>query len=443
MQVAIIRPGPVTGKFVNPYIARRLGKEPVTYLHPSFKPFLERTLGVPLFQEQVMKIGMVAANLTGGEAEELRKAMGGKRSEFIIAGLKTRLHEGMTANGFDAAAQEEVMRVLATVKEFMFPESHAHSFASIAYSSAYTRHHYPAAYTCALFNNQPMGFYSPATIVNDAKRHRVKILPIDVQRSDWFCTLEELSEQDRVRYAGRHAVRMGMKYVKGLGQKVADAIAEARLLDGPYASEYDLRRRISPIKKSELTLLAKAGAFNWTGEKHHRRTALWNAERAGQSAGPLFDHIRDEYELEAASPLRSMTTEERLVADFESTGVTLGPHPMAYHRLEMNAAGVLPAASLRGVPDGTYARIAGAVIARQRPGTAEGFIFLSLEDETGISNAIINPQLYEQNRATVTFGKFLRVDGVLQNQDGVINVRASAVHLLALSGVDVRSHDFH
>ena len=390
-----------------------------------------------------MKIGMVAANLTGGEAEELRKAMGGKRSESIIAGLKTRLHEGMTANGFDAAAQEEVMRVLATVKEFMFPESHAHSFASIAYSSAYTRHHYPAAYTCALFNNQPMGFYSPATIANDAKRHGVKIVPIDVQRSDWFCTLEELSEDDRTRFAGRYAVRMGLKYVKGLRQRVADAITEARLLDGPYASEYDLRRRVSSIKKPELTLLAKAGAFNWTGEKHHRRTALWNAERAGQSAGPLFEHIRDEYELQIVSPLRPMTTEERLVADFGSTGVTLGPHPMAYHRAEMNAAGVLPAASLRGMPDGTYARIAGAVIARQRPGTAEGFIFLSLEDETGISNAIINPQLYERNRITVTRGKFLRVDGTLQNQDGVINVRASAVHVLALSDVDMRSHDFH
>ncbi|HEV2619146.1 MAG TPA: OB-fold nucleic acid binding domain-containing protein [Acidobacteriaceae bacterium] len=443
MQVAIIRPGPVTGKFVNPYIARRLGREPVTYLHPSFKPFLERTLGVPLFQEQMMKIGMVAANLTGGEAEELRKAMGGKRSESIIAGLKTRLHEGMTANGFSATAQEEVMRVLATVKEFMFPESHAYSFASIVYSSVYTRHRYPAAYTCALFNNQPMGFYSPATIANDAKRHGVKIVPIDVQRSDWFCTLEELSVEERVKYVGRYAIRMGMKYVKRLRQRVAEAITDARLMDGPFASEYDLRRRVASIKKAELTLLAKAGAFNWTGEKHHRRTALWNAERAGQSAGPLFEHVRDEHELEVAAPLRPMTTEERLVADFDSTGVTLGPHPMAYHRAEMNAAGVLQAASLRGIPDGTYARIAGAVIARQRPGTAEGFIFLSLEDETGISNAIINPQLYERNRITVTRGKFLRVDGTLQNQDGVINVRASAVHGLSLSNVDMQSHDFH
>jgi error-prone DNA polymerase len=192
MQVAIIRLGPVTGKFVNPYIERRLGRQPITYLHPLFEPFLRRTLGVPLFQEQVMKIGMVAANLTGGEAEELRKAIGGKRSQAITAGMTARLHAGMTASGIAPDVQAEIMRVLSTVKEFMFPESHAHSFASIAYSSAYTRFHYIAAYTCALLNNQPMGFYSPATILNDAKRHGLKGLPIDVQHSEWFCTLEEL-----------------------------------------------------------------------------------------------------------------------------------------------------------------------------------------------------------------------------------------------------------
>ncbi len=391
MQVAIIRPGPVTGRFVNPYIARRLGREPVTYLHPSFKPFVERTLGVPLFQEQVMKIGMIAANLTGDEAEELRKAMGGKRSESIIAGLKTRLHEGMTANGFDTATQQEVMRVLATVKEFMFPESHAHSFASIAYSSAYTRYHYRAAYTCALLNNQPMGFYSPATIANDAKRHGIKIVPIDVQRSDCFCTLEELSDNNRATHKGPFAVRMGLSYVKGLRRRVAGMIVDTRLMYGLFVSEYDLSRRVPAIKKSELILLAKAGAFNWTGQKHHRRTALWNAERAGQSVGPLFESIPDEHVLQTVAPLQPMTTAERLVTDFSSTGVTLGPHSMAYHRTEMNAAGVVPAARLSGVPDGKYTRIAGAVIARQRPGTAQGFIFLSLEDETGISNAIINP----------------------------------------------------
>jgi len=442
MQVAIIRPGPVTGKFVNPYIRRRLGVEPVTYLHPSFEPFLRRTLGVPLFQEQVMKVGMVAANLTGGEAEELRKTMGGKRSEATLAGLTARLHDGMTANGFDAAQQAEVMRVLSTVKEFMFPESHAHSFASIAYSSAYTRHHFLAAYTCALFNNQPMGFYSPATIANDAKLHGLKIRPVDVQRSEWSCTLEELESESHARHAGPLAVRMGFGYVKGLRQEIGDAIAYARKIAGPFESEYDLQRRVPVIRKVELTLLAKAGAFNWTGEKHHRRAALWRAERAGRSVGPLFDGIPDSHE-QVLAPLRAMTADERLVADYGATGLTLGPHPMAYLRSAMDEIGVTQAASLRDVSDGSYARIAGAVIARQRPATAAGFIFLSIEDETGIANAIINPQLYEQNRVPVSRGKFLQVEGTLQNQDGVVSVKASAVRVLMLSAVEVASHDFH
>jgi error-prone DNA polymerase len=442
-EVAIVRPGPVTGKFVNPYIERKLGRQPVTYLHESFKPFLERTYGVPLYQEQVMKIGMVAANLTGGEAEELRKAMGGKRSEAILAEMTARLREGMTANGFNAKTQDEVLEVLSTVREFMFPESHAHSFASLAYSSAYTRHCYPAAYTCALFNNQPMGFYTPETLLNDAKRHRVKVLPIDVQQSEWFCTLEELEEVDQSKYVGSFAVRIGLRYIRGLREKIGQAIVEARLTDGPFASEYDLKRRVPSIRKAELSLLAKAGAFNWTGEKHHRRTALWHAERAGQSAGPLFDNVPDEQEMESSTPLRAMTTEERLVADFESTGLTVGPQLMAYHRAEMNSYGVIPAAELGELPDGVYTRIAGVVIARQRPGTAGGFIFLSLEDETGVSRAIVSSHVYERNRVAITRGKILRLDGTLQNQDNVVTLKASAVHVLNLSEAETRSHDFH
>jgi error-prone DNA polymerase len=442
-EVAIVRPGPVKGKFVNPYIERKLGRQPITYLHESFKPFLERTYGVPLYQEQVMKTGMVAANLTGGEAEELRKAMGGKRSEAILTGMTARLREGMTANGFDAKTQDEVLEVLSTVREFMFPESHAHSFASLAYSSAYTRHYYPAAYTCALFNNQPMGFYSPETLLNDAKRHRVKALPIDVQQSEWFCTLEELEDTDQVKYLGPFAVRIGLRYVRGLREKIGQAIVEARLTGEPFASEYDLKRRVPSIRKAELSLLAKAGAFNWTGEKHHRRTALWRAERAGQSAGPLFENVPDEQEMEASTPLRAMTTEERLVADFESTGLTVGPQLMAYHRAEMNSYGVIPASKLGDLPDGVYTRIAGVVIARQRPGTAGGFIFLSLEDETGVSRAIVNPHVYERNRVAITRGKILRLDGTLQNQDNVVTLKVSAVYVLNLSEAETRSHDFY
>lgn len=442
-QVAIIRPGPVTGQLVNPYIERKLGRQPVTYLHPSFEPFLRRTLGVPLYQEQVMKIGMAAANLTGGEAEELRKAMGGKRSDAILTRMRSRLIEGMTANGIGPETQAEILRILATVREFMFPESHAQSFASLAYLSAYIRFHYRAAYLCAMLNNQPMGFYSPSTLISDAKLHGLKFRPIDVQHSAWNCTLEALDEKGQGKSASSLAVRIGFRYVKGLRQEKGDAIAESRECDGLFNSEYDLKRRVASIRKAELVLLAKAGACNWTGEKHDRRAALWRAERAGQSAGPLFENAPDESEADVSSPLLSMTVDERLVADFSLTGFTSGPHPMAYHRSAMNEASVIRAADLRGVSDGTFVRIAGAVIARQRPGTASGFIFISLEDETGISNAIIHPKVYEGNKITVTRGRFLMVEGLLQNQDGVISVKASTVRVLELGPIDMRSHDFH
>jgi error-prone DNA polymerase len=332
------------------------------------------------------------------------------------------------------------MRVLATVKEFMFPESHAHSFASIAYSSAYTRFHFPAAYTCALLNNQPMGFYSPATILNDAKRHGLKCLPLDVQHSEWKCTLELYADR---RHTGPYALRLGFCYARGLRKEIGRAIAETRRVHGPFESEYDLQRRVPSIRKTELVLLANAGAFNWTGEKHHRRTALWRAERAGKGAGPLFEGVPDVYETETHGPLLPMTTEERLLADFKGTGLTMGLHPMAFHRGEMNASGVIRAADLHRMRDGVSARIAGAVIRRQRPATAAGFIFLSLEDETGISNAIIDPKLYDQNWLTVRSGKFLFIEGTLQNQDGVVSVKASGVRVLDLSEVTMQSHDFH
>jgi len=442
-QVAIIRPGPVTGQFVNPYIERKLGRQPVTYLHPSFEPFLKRTLGVPLYQEQVMKIGMAAANLTGGEAEELRKAMGGKRSDAILSRMRSRLIDGMTANGIEPEAQMEILRILSTVREFMFPESHAHSFASLAYSSAYARHYYRAAYTCAMLNNQPMGFYRPSTLIHDAKLHGLKILPIDVQQSEWDCTLERLSETESAQYSDPFSLRIGLRYVKSLRQEIGQAIAEARISDGPFTSEYNLKRRIPAIRKTELAQLANAGAFNWTGEKHDRRTALWRAERAGLSIGPLFENVPDEFEIDLSSPLLSMTIDERLVADFFITGFTIGPHPMEYHRARLNAEGVMRAADLKNLPNGMFVRIAGAVIARQRPGTASGFIFISDEDETGISNAIIHPKVYEQYRMAVTRGKFLLLEGTLQNQDGVISVKASAVRVLELGPIDMRSHDFH
>ena len=443
VQVAIIRPGPIVGKMMNPYMLRRQKRQAITYPHPLLIPVLERTLGVPLFQEQLIRIAMVVANFTGGEAEELRRAVGMRRSRDKMKALEVKVRRGMTENNVAPEAQEQIVQAISSFALYGFPESHAASFALIAYASAYIKQHYLAAFTCAMLNNQPMGFYSPATLVSDAKRHGLKVLPVDVQHSDWLCALEPLSDTERGKFSDPFALRLGFRYVKGLRQQTGEAIAISRKTGGPFVSEYDLQRRVAEIHKPELILLAKAGALNWAGEKHHRRTALWRAERAGQSVGPLFENISDAYESDISAPLAAMSTEERLVADYRGTGLTVGPHPMSYHRANLTGMGITKAADLAAMQDGIYARIAGCVIARQRPGTASGFVFLSLEDESGISNAIIHPDVYERNRVVVTSGKILLVEGTLQNQDGVVSVKASAVSHLALSAVDVRSHDFH
>jgi error-prone DNA polymerase len=238
-------------------------------------------------------------------------------------------------------------------------------------------------------------------------------------------------------------MRRGFRCVKDLRQQVGEAIANARNADGPFTSEYDLQRRVPGIRKAELILLAKVGGLNWTGEKHHRRTALWRAERAALAVGPLFENVPDVYEADPSAPLVVMSTEERLVTDFRLTGATTDKHPLSFHRARMNSMGIVKAINLVAMQDGIYVRTAGCVIARQRPGTAKGFVFLSLEDESGISNAIIRPDLFERNKVVVTSSKILLVEGTLQNQDGVVSVKASAVRHLEISAVDVRSHDFH
>ncbi len=442
VQVAIIRPGPIVGKMMNPYMLRRQKKQEVSYPHPLLIPVLERTLGIPLFQEQLIRIAMVIANFTGGQAEELRRAIGMRRSQAKMRELEVKLRQGMTANHVDSHAQEEIIQSISAFALYGFPESHAASFALIAYASAYLKEYYLAAFTCALLNNQPMGFYSPATIVKDAQRHGLKVKSIDVLASQWLCTLEPLPA-DQVRAGGeRFALRMGLNYARGLRLQSAQAIVEERAR-GDYESVYDLARRVPELRKHELVALAQIGALNSLGEKIHRRDALWQAEHAGRHPGPLFHASKEKDERSGHSPLLQMSTEERLVADFRGTGLTVGKHPMAYHRDRLNTMGITRALDLQRLTDGCKTRIAGCVIARQRPGTASGFVFLSIEDESGISNAIIQPDLYEQNRALVTYGKFLLVEGILQNESNVISVKATAVQPLQVSAADVRSHDFH
>jgi error-prone DNA polymerase len=442
VQVALIRPGPIVGKMANPYMLRRQGREQVTYPHPLLEPVLERTLGIPLFQEQLIRIAMVIANFSGGEAEELRRAMGMRRSREKMYQVEQKLQAGMTANGVSPKAQEQILQSIRSFALYGFPESHAASFALIAYASAYLKRHYLAAFTCALLNNQPMGFYSPATLVKDAQRHGLKVLHIDVQHSDWKCTLEPLKVEEATRYNDPFGLRLGLAYARGLRRETGEAIAYARST-APFASVYDLARRVPRLRKQELVMLAQIGALNSLGDTTHRRDALWQAEYAGRPSGSLFKDIPEEQEQWKSAPLFQMTTEERLVADYRGTGVTVGRHPVSYHREMLSRMGVTTASDLRFMPQGHRARIAGCVISRQRPGTAKGFGFLSIEDETGVSRAIIHPDLFEKERALVSYGKFLQIEGRLQNENGLVSIRASEVLLLTITAADVRSHDFH
>jgi error-prone DNA polymerase len=444
VQVAIIRPGPIVGNMVNPFLKRRQGREDVTYPHPSLETVLGRTLGVPLFQEQLLRMAMITANFTGGEAEELRRAMGFKRSEARMKVIEEKLRAGMTRNGILGETQEQIIQSITSFALYGFPESHAASFALIAYASAYLKCHYLAAFTAALLNNQPMGFYHPSTLVKDAQRHGLKMLPMDVTRSDWKCTLELSS------VSSQPSVRLGLKYARGLREPPAQALVRERSL-APFTSIHDLARRVPELRKDELTTLAEIGALNGIGNSSvppslrgeklfHRRDALWQVERAVRWSGPLLDELP---EIDRESPLAVMTQEERLVADFRATGLTVGPHPMQYRRAEMKKMGIIRACDLAQLPDGRRLRIGGCVIARQRPGTAKGMMFMSLEDETGIANAIFSPDLLQKNRVLLISERFVMIEGILQNQDNVIHIRAEKVSPLRVTQAETVSHDFH
>src|SRR5579863_9656516 len=421
VQVAIIRPGPIVGKMLHPYLNRRQGFEDAACLHPSLETVLKRTLGVPLFQEQLLRIAMIAANFTGGEAEELRRAMGFKRSEARMRDIETRLRSGMTTNGIVGETQDRIVQSITSFALYGFPESHAASFALIAYASAYLKCHYLAAFTAAILNQQPMGFYHPATLVKDAQRHGLHFLPVDVMKSSWNCTIEN------------GAVRLGFNYIRGLRKEPAEAIATAR----PFSSIDDLTRRVPDVRKDELRMLAEIGALN--GLVKHRRDALWQSERAIRFAGPLLESLEPAQEI---SPLAMMTAPERIRADFYGTGVTIGIHPMKLYREGLRSSGVLAAADLKNARHNQIVRIAGCVICRQRPGTANGFMFLSIEDETGIANAIVEPEKFDQYREALVRAPYLLVEGILQNQQGAISVKLRDVQPLKFNVSAVPSHDF-
>ncbi|WP_047489105.1 error-prone DNA polymerase [Terriglobus sp. TAA 43] len=440
VQVAIIRPGPIVGKMMHPYMRRRQEQEKVSYPHPSLESTLKRTLGVPLFQEQLLRMAMVVANFTGSEAEELRRAVGMRRSWERMKNLEGRLREGMTANGLDTETQETIIQNISSFALYGFPESHAASFALIAYASAFIKVKYLAAFTCAMLNNQPMGFYSPSVLVEDARRHGLRVKPIDIQNSDWPCSIEHEANHSL-------SLRLGLGYIRGLRGQCAEAIVQARRL-ARFTTVDDLVLRVPQLNRKELSLLANVGALNSLDGVEHRRDALWQIERAGKLEGPLLmQHSRWLHEEDAESPLLPMTGEERLVADYAVSSVTTGPHPMWFRRQELQRKGYLRAVDLAQQRNGAYVRTAGLAIAKQRPGTASGVVFLSVADETGVFNVFVSPEFFERNRQVVTRAKFIAIEGPLQKEGPIIHVMASSFKELSLDSnvgnLQVTSHDFH
>ncbi len=424
IQVAIIRPGPIQGDMVNPYLTRRAGLEEPSYFESDeeLKPVLKRTLGVPLFQEQLLQMAMIMAGFSGSEAEELRRALSYHRSQDRMDAVCIKLHDAMEGKGVKPNVRKEIVQAVQSFAMFGFPESHAISFALIAYASCWLKVHRAPEFYYGLLNNMPMGFYSANTLLEDAKKRGVKVRSISVLESDWLCRVEE-----------DDSLRLGLCMVQGLNAEMGQLIATENK-KRRFASLEDFRARILPGKPA-LRILARIGALN--GLVEHRRDGLWQIEApSGVDELPLFAGT-------TPLPLAPMTPHERIAADFAGTSVTIGPHPMRLLREEVPDA--IPAAELVHCQNGQWVEIAGMVICRQRPGTAKGFVFVSLEDETGIANAILPPDFFEKNRLTVTEESFLRIRGPLQSVDNVLNIRARWVGRLVTkdSCVATTSHDFH
>lgn len=439
VEVAIIRPGPIVGNLVHPYINRRNGREAVTYIDERFKPVLERTLGVPLFQEQILRMAMVIADFTGSEAEELRRAMSFHRSEERMARVLHKLRRAMANKGIDNETQDLIVDAIKSFALYGFPESHAISFALLAYASAWLKTHRAVEFYCGLLNNQPMGFYSCATLINDAQSHGLRVLPVSVTDSEMGA-----------RVVDDHTFQLGLNQIRGLSRESAERLLEARRKN-PWANLDDFRLRCA-LKKDEARALANVGALN--GLARHRREALWQVEKPLDDV--LFRWREQHPSLGGAQtsksevsgqgpepPLSAMDRHERLQADYATLGLSVGPHPMALLRPQLPQA--WKACDLTQGKDGMMVTIAGLVICRQRPGTAKGHVFVSLEDETGIANAFVPAPTFEACRLVVNQEPFLLIKGRLQNIDRVISVYALHIDPLPFhqQPLATRSHDFH
>ena len=435
IEVAIVRPGPIQGDMVHPYLRRRQGLERVTYHKPELEAVLGKTLGVPLFQEQAMRIAIVAGGFTPAEADKLRRAMATFRRVGTIHSFQTKMVEGMVTKGYPRDFAERCFRQIEGFGEYGFPESHAASFALLVYASAWMKCHFPDVFACALINSQPMGFYAPAQILRDAREHGVEVRPVDVNASQWDCTLEPGPRaRDRViaRHCGqakaiwsRHAVRLGLRQIKGLSQQAAERLLAAR--GRGYDSVVDFAVR-SGLDRAVIVRLAEADAFAGLGLD--RRAALWAVEAldGGGAAGrlPLFDRaeLGDLFTAEPVVDLPPMPPGEEVIEDYRTLSLSLKGHPLAFLRGDLAAIRTTPAESLASVRSGAHVRVAGLVLVRQRPGTASGVIFLTLEDEGGVANIVVWPKIFEKYRSVVLGARLIAVDGRIQNEQGVIHVVA-------------------
>jgi error-prone DNA polymerase len=430
MQVAIIRPGPIQGDMIHPFLRRRSGMEPVTYPHPSLKPILERTLGVPLFQEQGMRMAMETAGFSGGEADELRRAMGHKRSRDRMAQIYPRLVNGMVANGIEREVADRLFHMLEGFADYGFPESHAASFALLAYASAYIKCHEPAIFCAAILNVQPMGFYSTEVLVNDARRHAVIVKPIAVNASEWWSFVDPGG-----------ALRLGFHLVRGMGEAQRENVQRALSEAQPFENLLDFARR-TKLAREPLENLAAGGAFAPWYET--RREAIWalRALDEREARGELGRAM--EIDDEPPPQLLALTAIERTALDIAATGVA-DVQPIAHFRAELDARRVLAAERLPAMPNNLVCKIGGLVITRQRPGTAKGFVFLTIEDETGLVNVIVRPDIYERYRRTIRASQCLIVEGVLQKESGAIDVIMKRCWPLETAGTTdkVRARNFH
>jgi error-prone DNA polymerase len=454
IEVALIRPGPIQGGSVHPYLRRRTGEEPVTYPHPILEGCLEKTLGVPLFQEQLMQIAIDAAGFTPGDADRLRQAMGSKRSKARMAAMRVRLIAGMAERGITGETAEEIATKLEAFAHFGFPESHSVSFAYLVYSSSWVKFHHPDAFACALLNAQPMGFYSPHTIVRDAVRHGVEVLGPCVLASRRDCTLEPRTAaagpigQPRAGWhavASTHAMRIGLRYVRGLSDTLLEQIDATRDADGPFNDLHDFSRRTTaPV--DALEALATAGAFACFGIE--RREALWGAgalsdARPGRRKGMVMDRLPGILTGVDAPTLPEMDPVEETAADLWATGMSANRHPTEFARERLRERGAVTAADLRVVPHRTIVEVGGVVTHRQQPETASGVVFLNLEDETGLVNVICTPDVWNRFKPVARTSPALCVRGVLERRHGVINLLARRIEALDLSPASfLRSRDF-